>query len=91
MADFVVGRSEGVSYPNSNLTYGQFKKDNDLPKIKEVKLYSSEVDEFVEFMKTFDSYIGNEYRSHDVNIDGYHIYLYEGQLGGGGIMHITKC
>jgi len=25
MADLVVGRSEGVAYPNNNLTYNQFK------------------------------------------------------------------
>lgn len=26
MADLVVGRSEGVSYPNNNLIYNQFKQ-----------------------------------------------------------------
>jgi hypothetical protein len=28
MADLVVGRSEGVAYPNNNLTYRQFTKNN---------------------------------------------------------------
>jgi len=33
MTNFVVGRSEGVAYPNNNLTYRQFTKDN-LPFVK---------------------------------------------------------
>jgi hypothetical protein len=30
LADYTVGRSEGVSYPNNNLTYRQFIKENKL-------------------------------------------------------------
>jgi hypothetical protein len=57
--------------------------------MKEVKLICSEINNFVEFMKTFETYKG-EGKSHDANINGYHIYLYEGQEDGGGIMHINK-
>ena len=34
MADYVVGRSEGVSYPNNNLTYRKFEVKNNIPLIK---------------------------------------------------------
>jgi len=58
--------------------------------MKEVKLQSSEVNNFMEFMKTSDSYCGNEFGSHDATINGYHIYLFEGKEDGGGIMHVYK-
>ncbi len=34
MTNFVVGRSEGVAYPNNNLTYRQFTKNNPEPSFK---------------------------------------------------------
>lgn len=55
--------------------------------MKEVKLQFNEVDYFVEFMKTFKTYV-HEGQSHDVSVNGYHIYLYEGQNDGGGLMHV---
>lgn len=37
MADFTVGRSEGIAYPNNNLTYQQFKPIK--PFLKETKTH----------------------------------------------------
>jgi len=59
--------------------------------MKEVKLQSIEVDNLVLLMKTFPSYTGNEFGSHDADINGYHVYLFEGKENGGGIMHVYKA
>ncbi len=58
--------------------------------MKEVKLQSDEIGRFIEFMKTSDSYMGNDSGSHDAIINGHHIYLFEGKEDGGGIIHINE-
>ena len=58
--------------------------------MKEVKfIWSHEIYTFIEFMKTSDTY-KSEGKSHDTDINGFHIYLYEGEEDGGGIIHIDK-
>ena len=47
--------------------------------MKEVKLQSDEIGRFIEFMKTANSYMGNDFGSHDAIINGHHIYLFEGK------------
>jgi hypothetical protein len=37
MADLIVGRSEGIVYPNNNLIYGQFTKEKSSPNDKIIK------------------------------------------------------
>ena len=57
---------------------------------KEVKLQLKEVDNLIELLKTLDDYKGNKSGSHDANINGFHIYLFEGKENGGGVMHVHK-
>lgn len=60
------------------------------PERREVKIFwEHEIDTFIEFMKTSESYHG-EGKSHDAIINGFSIYLYEGQKDGGGLIHINK-
>lgn len=58
--------------------------------MKEVKLQSIDVENLVLLLKTSPTYSGNEAGSHDADINGYHVYLFEGSEIGGGIMHVTK-
>ncbi|MFA5880548.1 MAG: hypothetical protein WC834_00005 [Eubacteriales bacterium] len=58
--------------------------------MKEVKfIWPNEINTFIEFMKTSETY-KSEGTSHDADINGFHIYLYEGGENGGGIIHINK-
>ena len=51
MADYVVGRSEGVAYSNNNLTYRQFAKDNQNPSFKKKNIKMSFIDEMLDKIK----------------------------------------
>lgn len=58
--------------------------------MRSVKIcYEEEIDRFVEFMKNSERY-KSEGKSHDAYFYGYHIYLYEGEENGGGLIHIDK-
>lgn len=58
--------------------------------MREVKIcWEEEIDTLVEFMKSFDTYRG-EGKSHDIWANGFHIYLYEGEQNGGGLIHVDK-
>jgi hypothetical protein len=66
----------------------------EIPQRREVRIFwEQEIDTFIDFMKSFDSY-HSEGKSHDVDINGYHIYLYEGKAitpyEHSGLIHINK-
>ena len=57
--------------------------------MKQVTIQSSDVDNFTEFIKSFDTHKA-EGNSHDIYFNGFHIYYYEGQEDGGGVIHVWK-
>lgn len=55
----------------------------------EVKLNGRDLWNFVKFMKTFENY-QEGFDTHEIDVNGYHVRLYEGDHKGNGNIQVVK-
>lgn len=58
--------------------------------MKEIKIQSVSMENFIEFMRTFKSYERNDLDGRSIRENGFNIYLIENKENGEGVMLVTE-